>query len=255
MNPHRERVVQSAMEHERCCGLPKDELSALARVRPGDGEWLRRAIKRRLLGDPLVYITNSCEMRGRSFYVDRRVYRPSANTERVLDFALEQISDGDSVMDVGTGCGWLAITIKMERPSSEVTGVDIDPGALEVACINVRKHAADVALVEADGVESQHLSEPRIIIANLPYGLPESSAQYNDVNRHMPRIALYHPAGPTAAWLELLRGLRRRRWASRVVIESGSVQRSVIAETMPPWVEWEHTSVAGCGVFQGRVHW
>jgi release factor glutamine methyltransferase len=218
--------------------MTDDDVRAIEEFAAGDEALLRRSLKRLSLGDPAVYITNRCSVLGRTFYVDRRVYRPSQNTAKMVRYALDRIEDGRSVLDVGTGCGWIAITTKLEKPSSVVHGVDIDADAVEVARKNAGLHGVDVTFAASDFVESIDIPAPDYVIANLPYGAP-STGRNVAINAHMPRIALYHPAGPFAALGELLASLERRGWAPEVFVEAGSQPADAVASAMPRGVEWD----------------
>jgi len=220
--------------------LPVDpaDRDAVERFAGGDEALRRRALKRLALGDALVHITNRCTVLGRTFYVDRRVYRPSVRTAEMVRYALDRIEDGESILDIGTGCGFIAITAKLEKPRSRVQGVDIDDNAVDVARHNAMLHGVDVGFVASDFVESRAILEPDVVIANLPYGTPDPSKS-NPINAHMPKIALYHPGGPFRALTELLESLARRSWRPVIYVETGTQPRDVVAAAMPAGTEWE----------------
>ena len=74
-----------------------------------------------------------------------------------------------SILDVGTGAGNIAITVKSERPSYTVHGCDINAAALKVARSNAKKHHCSVMFFESNYVDDIYI-EPTHIIANLPWG-------------------------------------------------------------------------------------
>jgi release factor glutamine methyltransferase len=218
--------------------IAPEELSAIRRFAGRDEALFRRSVKRFLLGDPLTYVTNSCCVLGREFYVDRRVYRPSQNTEKLVRHALGLIDDGKRILDVGTGCGWIAITAQLEKPASIVWGVDIDHDAINVARHNAHRYGVDVTFVASDLLESLPAEPPDYVIANLPYGTPNSGRTYS-INAHLPRIALYHPRGPFAAFTELLESIRARGWHPEVFVEAGSLGVDIIRSAIPAGVAWD----------------
>jgi hypothetical protein len=221
-------------------GLDREDLELLARHAAGDIALLRRSAKRALLGDPLLYITNRFTARGRDFHVDRRVYRPSRNTEKLLTFALTLIRDGMRIADVGTGCGWMAITCKLEHPTVDVVGLDIDTDALEVARGNAARHGAEVRFEASDMFEDVNMSPPDLVIANLPYGTPAGSARFKQANASMAQIWLYHPSGPLQPLTDMLGSLRRRGWCPEVVVETGSLSEDTVAASLGPDVRWSY---------------
>lgn len=231
--------ITSMLQQLASEGVDPVSVEALSRLAGCDVGRLERSIKRLRLGDPLPYITRSVQAMGREFFVDRRVYRPSAGTEHLLRYALEKIPAQAHVLDVGTGSGWMAVTLKLERPHATVVGCDIDPDALEVARINALRHGVSIDLVESDLVASPDLKAPDYLLANLPYGEPAASEAQSSINKHMPHIALYHPAGPFAAFRELIASLRARRFTPDVFVESGSLSERVVAEAVPADVDWQ----------------
>jgi release factor glutamine methyltransferase len=233
MNPEIEQVLAEYSGRD----LDTSAIEELVRFAGNDVARLKCCLKRLSLGDPLVYITGRCAALGRDFFVDRRVYRPSSSTEHLLRYALEHTPNRARVLDVGTGCGWIAITVKLERPNTEVTGVDIDADALLVARQNAARHGANVEFVESDLADNAALVCPDIVIANLPYGEP-SASDLHAINAHMPKIALYHPSGPFAALSELVACLRRRNFAPQLFVESGSWPEESLASALPPGLSW-----------------
>lgn len=95
--------------------------------------------QRRAIGVPLAYLTGEREFYGLPFLVDRRVLIPRPETEGLVEWALELLPDDNSprhVLDLGTGSGAIAVTLKHERPRLEVTAVDASAAALAVAGVN-----------------------------------------------------------------------------------------------------------------------
>ena len=84
---------------------------------------LRSWIKRRLEHEPLQYITGFTEFYGRKFIVNEHVLIPRPETERLIDIALEKITQMDSptILDVGTGSGCIAITLAKESVNSDIS--------------------------------------------------------------------------------------------------------------------------------------
>ena len=103
-------------------------------------------VRRRLDGECVAYILGRREFRGLDFAVNRHVLVPRPDTETLVEAALEYI-DGKyhhlrcangggrkiSLLDLCTGSGAVAISLKKERPFLNVTASDISPNALEIA--------------------------------------------------------------------------------------------------------------------------
>lgn len=103
---------------------------------------------RRLKGEPLQYIAGSAPFYGREFFVDRSTLIPRPETESLVELALGLIPKGKParVLDIGTGTGAIALTLKLERPEIEAHATDISAAALKVAKRNAEKLGAAVSL-------------------------------------------------------------------------------------------------------------
>src|SRR5690242_12989489 len=82
-------------------------------------EWLHygRYLHERLKGKPTQYITKRQEFYGREFRVTPDVLIPRPETEHVIETALEVARGASCVLDVGTGSGALAVTLRIDRKS------------------------------------------------------------------------------------------------------------------------------------------
>src|SRR3569832_1120821 len=92
-------------------------------------------LARRLVGEPIAYITGAREFYGRSFRVSPDVLIPRPDTELLVERALTHMPGDQAVevLDLGTGSGCVAITLALERPLARVTAVDRSDTALAAA--------------------------------------------------------------------------------------------------------------------------
>jgi len=148
------------------------------------GAW----VQRREAGEALEYITGCCSFFGRSFRVSPAVLIPRPESELIVEAVLG-VPTPARILDVGTGSGCLAVSLKAERPAFDVVAVDLSRTALEVAASNAARHAADVAFLQ--GHLATALRGPfDVVVANLPY-LPSSWLETLPVEvRKEPRMAL-----------------------------------------------------------------
>ena len=117
---------------------------------------------------PLAYIFSEKEFYGRKFFVDPRVLIPRPETEEIID-AVKNVADKNAkILDVGTGSGVIAITLKLEIPEAEVMASDISDDALDVAKRNAKELGAEIDFVKSDLLNDIE-DLPDIIVANLPY--------------------------------------------------------------------------------------
>jgi len=140
-------------------------------------DYFRRRIGER---EPAAYITGEAWFAGRRFCVDPRVLIPrSPFAELILtDFAPWRTPGPvQSILEIGTGSGCIAIAAALQWPDSQVVATDISPAALDVARINRAAHGLErrLTLVQADLLDgiSGHYD---LIITNPPY-VPAAEAE------------------------------------------------------------------------------
>jgi len=168
----------------------------------------------RLSGKPLAYILGWREFYGRRFSVRPGVLIPRQETEVLVETALSLLDSTATVLDLGTGSGCIAISLKLERTEWEVVASDISPEALEVARENARELGANVEFVESD-LFSNLNGEFDAIVTNPPYiGFDEPLK--GEVALFEPAAALY--SGPTG--MEFYERLSRDAWG---VLRHGGV--------------------------------
>jgi release factor glutamine methyltransferase len=105
----------------------------------------RDVIRRRRMGEPVAYIVGRREFYGLDFVVDQRVLIPRPDTETLVEVALGRThawSMYGRALDLCTGSGCVAIAFGRQRPTWEVTGIDVSPNALEVARMNAQRLGA-----------------------------------------------------------------------------------------------------------------
>ena len=187
-------------------------------------------LQRREGHEPLAYILGWREFYGRRFRVAPGVLIPRQETETLVEAALEFIDpDGSvTVLDLGTGSGCLAITVKLERPACRVAASDVSGEALAVARDNAAQLGAKVLFVQSDGFASIPGTFD-LIVTNPPYiGLLESLPA--DVRDFEPPEALF--SGPTG--LEFYEMLARDaaehlREGGRLMMEVGYKQAGEVS--------------------------
>jgi release factor glutamine methyltransferase len=131
-------------------------------------------LSRRLSHEPIAYIVGYKYFYGRKFIVtpDTLIPRPESEDIIVLLKRLLPITTHQStpikLVDVGTGCGCLGITAKLELPFIDVSLTDISDSALSIAKQNAEKYGINVNAKTSD-LLLNYSDKPDIIIANLPY--------------------------------------------------------------------------------------
>src|SRR4051794_9485391 len=133
-------------------------------------EWLHygRYLHERLGGKPTQYITRHQEFYSRDFRVTPAVLIPRPETEHVVEVALDTARGARRVLDIGTGSGALAVTLRLEL-AAETWATDISPAALSVAQGNAARLGADVRFVACDLIDAIAPGTMDLIVSNPPY--------------------------------------------------------------------------------------
>lgn len=128
-------------------------------------------IERRAAGEPLAYLLGHTDFRGLDLRVTPAVLIPRADTEVLVDLALEKISHtaSPSVIDLGTGSGAVALCIAHERRDAIVSAVDLSEEALSIARHNADTHQLAVRFLAGSWFEPVHGEQFDLIVSNPPY--------------------------------------------------------------------------------------
>lgn len=159
-------------------------------LNPTQIQTLNEKVKQRTKHIPLAYIRGKTEFYGREFKVNASVLEPRPESETIIDLLLK-LPNPKQIIDIGTGSGALAITAKLERPSTHVTATDIDPACLEVVRTNSELHGVELTVAQGDlltPIDKNDLANS-VILANLPY-VPDEHA-LNDAAMNEPRLAIF----------------------------------------------------------------
>lgn len=129
-------------------------------------------LQRREQGEPIAYIIGEQEFWSLPLRVTQDVLIPRPETELIVEFILAQLPKDkpQSIIDLGTGSGAIAIAIASERLNWKITATDKSPSALAVAKHNAEKFTlSHISFIESDwfmNIPSQQFSA---IISNPPY--------------------------------------------------------------------------------------
>jgi release factor glutamine methyltransferase len=157
---------------------------------------------------PIQYIIGKTEFFGLPFHVNKEVLIPRPETEELVEQVLKKVSliktcnssknetikeKQLKVLDIGTGSGCIAISLKKQLPSSEVSALDVSNKALRVAKKNAFLNNVDINFVHQDILKTNDLDKLYdVIISNPPYVRElEKKEIKNNVLNNEPHIALF----------------------------------------------------------------
>jgi release factor glutamine methyltransferase len=160
---------------------------------------LNMALTKLLKHEPIQYITNEAWFYNLKFYVTNDVLIPRPETEELVHEAISflKINNGKRVLDIGTGSGCIAISIKKKIPQANVMAIDVSEAALGVAKENAKRNNVEVNISKINFLEENNYASFEsydVIISNPPY-IPEDEKSILDKNvtEYEPHLALFVP--------------------------------------------------------------
>lgn len=226
---------------------------------------LESLLRRRERREPLAYILGRREFYGRSFLVKPGVLVPRQETELLVDIArgcswlysiqpnaptsklVKALDRAKSralrILDLGTGSGCIAITLKLERPKWKIVGSDISELALNVARQNAKALGADVDFLASDlfgGLLSWPAHRFDLIVANPPY-ISEAEPASPELS-YEPAIALDGGADGLSMYERIAREGRRHLFQGGTLLaELGARQADRVMQIFhgAGWVHME----------------
>jgi release factor glutamine methyltransferase len=163
----------------------------------GQVDDLKRMIQQLADRRPIQYIIGKAWFYGLPFKVSEAVLIPRPETEELVDWIVKdkQSVDELKIIDIGTGSGCIAISIKNKLPQADVTAVDTSANALAVAHENATANQTPIAFVQMDFLveaEWSKLDQYDVIVSNPPYvKQSEASSMLPHVLAYEPHLALF----------------------------------------------------------------
>ncbi len=203
---------------------------------PAQQEHYFALIARRASGTPVAYLTGEREFWSLTLSVNPSTLIPRADTERLVELALERIPADHAwrIADIGTGSGAIAIALASERPRSEIVATDICPRALATARHNAEKLGLrNIQFHLGDGIAALPGERFDMICSNPPYIAEHDPHLLKGDLTAEPRTALV--AG--ANGLEIIAALARAapprlRAGGWLVLEHGYNQGPAVAQLL-----------------------
>lgn len=193
---------------------------------------LEDGLKRLENGEPVQYIVGNVDFYGYNFIVNKNVLIPRFETEELVDRTIKYIkkylSNNLDIVDLGTGSGCIAITLKKEL-NCNVDAVDISKEALEVAKINAKNNNVDIYFIEGDMLNPL-TKKYDVIISNPPY------ISYNEkideiVKNNEPHNALYADDDGLYYYKEIIKNAANYLKEKAIIaFEIGYLQGNILKE-------------------------
>jgi release factor glutamine methyltransferase len=162
-NDHASLSALLASEGFIAAAAEAQELLAYA---AGDHEVLDSAVRRRLTGEPLAWITEHASFCGVAIRVDPGVYVPRWLSEPLARRAVERLPEGGTAIDLCTGSGAIARVLSVHRPRARVAASDVDERAVACATANgVEAYGGDLFAPLPGELESR----VDVVVGVVPY--------------------------------------------------------------------------------------
>ena len=129
-------------------------------------------VEQRIKPTPVAYLLGSREFFSLDFSTNSSALVPRPETELLVNLALQNCpSDAKlEILELGTGSGIIAITLKKHRPLASLLATDIDPACLELARENALRHDVEIEFVESNWYSNIPTSAGfDLIVSNPPY--------------------------------------------------------------------------------------
>lgn len=149
-------------------------------------------------GKPLQYVLGETQFYGLRFHVNSSVLIPRPETEELVEWVIENCAlaeatgSGLRIIDIGTGSGCIAISLKKHLPASKLFALDVSKEAIEVAKANAALNQLSVDFIHDDIRTFTSRQKFDVVVSNPPYiTIREKEDMHHNVLGHEPHLALF----------------------------------------------------------------
>jgi release factor glutamine methyltransferase len=136
--------------------------------------------------EPIQYVLGKADFYGLTLRVNEYVLIPRPETEGLVEWILQQNVGQQSILDIGTGSGAIALALKHLNSVCQVSATDVSHEAIRLAKVNARQLGLEVTFYQAD-LFPPKLIQFDVIVSNPPY---VSTSEYQTLDYE---IRLYEP--------------------------------------------------------------
>ena len=205
---------------------------------------LENAIERLKKQEPIQYILGYSDFCGLRFKVTPATLIPRPETSELVELIASEATGHESILDIGTGSGCIAVSLANRLPQSKVTAWDISPEALAVATENSKANGCAIAFEEVDILAYRPTGKLfDIIVSNPPYIKEnEKSAMHNNVLDWEPHTALFVPDSDPLLFYRTIaeKGLQMLAPSGTLYFE---INRAHGTETMKMLADYGYTDI------------
>ncbi|HVW15594.1 MAG TPA: peptide chain release factor N(5)-glutamine methyltransferase [Mucilaginibacter sp.] len=209
----------SRMAMEEVTGFSSSKIKAFPELELSESQVkaIQNTLTELKTGKPIQYILGHTEFYGLTFKVNPSVLIPRPETEELVEWIISSVGSSklaaSRILDIGTGSGCIAVSLKKNLPEFDVTAIDISGSALQTAKENAELNKVDIKFGKDDilnlksEIEHSKLRSPLahlektnnsekfdIIVSNPPYvTLADKQQMHTNVTDFEPHTALFVP--------------------------------------------------------------
>ena len=195
-------------------------------ITPEEKEFVESIYKQLVAHVPAQYIIGHAEFYGMELKVDERVLIPRPETEELVELILtENAKPNQSVLDIGTGSGAIALALAKNRPDWLVTASDISPDALNLASENASLQDLKISFKKSDCF-AEIAENYDIIVSNPPYISRSDESEVGlNVLHSEPHLALFAEEDGLAIYRKIAQEAKNHfREGGKIYLEIGYKQ-------------------------------
>ena len=209
-------------------------------------------IEKRRLGTPIAYLIGRREFWSLPLKVTEATLIPRPETELLVELALELVHSKKEtrILELGTGCGAIALAIAKEKPNWEITAGDNSASALQVAQENaLNLHLENIQFILSDWFTNIPTEKQfHAILANPPYIASEDPHLHQGDLRFEPPTALSSGEDGLEALTHIIKqSLARLEKNGLLLVEHGYLQKNAVLNLLKDygykeatcWQDWQ----------------
>lgn len=147
-------------------------------------------------GAPVQYVLGKTFFFDDEFRVDKRALIPRPETEELVSETIARLNESDNleILDIGTGTGCIALSLKKVFVNASVTGIDISKDCIDLAVFNSKELKRKVEFQVFDILSETPQGSYNLIISNPPYiPFADKNQMEENVLNYEPHEALFVP--------------------------------------------------------------